>query len=182
MPLHGSASLFPNMSTGAHRLSASGRNLVMLKARSRCRLSILPAPAREVGNKLRATFVSLKIGCARERNNPAVSVVSCRKFCSVETTRMFLESAFLHNPALRDEAGRGWIQEKTMRVTPEYIGKNLRCTQDQQSASGMRLSAAKRILLRNWAIGAAFGGFQSGTATSASAYRPHRIDRSHKRI
>jgi len=72
---------------------------------------------------------------------------------------MFLDSDFLHSPALRDEPGRRWIQEKTMRVTPEYIGKNLRCTQDRQSASGMRLSAAKRILLRNCAIGAAFSGF-----------------------
>src|SRR6185437_1112183 len=39
--------------------------------------------------KLRATFVTMKIGRELERNNPAVSVISCRNVCSTPTARTF---------------------------------------------------------------------------------------------
>ena len=116
-----------------------------------------PAPAREVG-KLRATLVIPKIGCVRERNNPAVSVVSCRNICSRVNAAGRAIAIFL-DQSLRCAKNdvRGF--RKSLGVTGKYIRKNLRCTQEQLTAQACVLNAAIRILPRKSCIDAGFRAF-----------------------
>lgn len=127
--------------------------------------------------KLRATFVSLKIGASSKTNNPADSVLLLRNLCSRKNSR---DKNFLQ--------ARGIFSLRRCSCGSTAIGsnhfdlrENLICSDVHPVSSSLHLIAETRSTPHS----PLFSALQRdllGTATSCGGYRPHRIDHPCERL